>query len=115
MGRLLYGARQTEFEIEDRALAHLKVVITSKLRRNESFSFSWHLTNGDQADDRRITVWVNPNIELQFHFADDSPPPINRRWLEALIVTANSAGGLWLSPEPASGGQIEKSPFGHEE
>jgi len=28
-------------DIEDRTLAHLQVVIANKLRRNESFIFSW--------------------------------------------------------------------------
>jgi hypothetical protein len=115
MGQLLYGARQTAIEIEDRGLAHLKLVMTSKLRRNEAFSFSWHRKDGEPTGDRRITVWVNTTIELQFHFVEDSPPLINRRWLEALAVSANSAGGLWLVPEPEADGQMEESPFGHEE
>jgi hypothetical protein len=115
VGQLLYGAGQTSIEIEDRGLAHLKVVMLSKLRRNETFSFSWHRNGGETTGDRRITVWVNTTIELQFHFVEDSPPLINRRWLEALAVAANSAGGLWLVPEPDADGQVEKSPFGHEE
>jgi hypothetical protein len=115
MGQLLYGAGQTSIEIEDRDLAHLKIVMISKLRRNEAFSFSWHRQNGVPTDDRRITVWVNTTIELQFHFTEDAPPLINRRWLEALAISANSAGGLWMVPEPEAEGQVEKSPFGHEE
>jgi hypothetical protein len=115
VGQLLYGAGQTSIEIEDRDLAHLKIVMISKLRRNEAFSFSWHRKNGVPTDDRRITVWVNTTIELQFHFAEDAPPLINRRWLEALAISANTAGGLWLVPEPEAEGQVEKSPFGHEE
>ncbi len=113
MGQLLYGAGQTPIEIGDRALAHLKIVITSKLRRSESFSFSWHSQDDESRDDRRITVWMNTTIELQFHFVEDAPPPINRHWLEALALAANSAGGLWLVPEPESADQEERSPFRH--
>jgi hypothetical protein len=115
MGQLLYGAGLTSIEIEDRVLAHLKLVITSKLRRSEPFSFSWHASDGAASSDRRITVWINPFVELQFHFSEDVPPLINRRWLEVLAESANSAGGLWLAPEPDADGQVDKSPFGHEE
>ena len=37
MGRLIYGTGDTDVEFEDRLLAHLKVVISTKLRRNEAF------------------------------------------------------------------------------
>lgn len=40
MGYLIYGGTQ-EYEFEDRTLAHLKVAITMKLRRQESFLMSW--------------------------------------------------------------------------
>ena len=38
MGTIYYGGSATPIHIEDRALAHLKVVISTKLRRGESFS-----------------------------------------------------------------------------
>jgi hypothetical protein len=40
MGSLLYGNSGTAVEFEDRALIHLQIVITNKLRRRESFLFS---------------------------------------------------------------------------
>ena len=40
MGKIFYGGAATPIEIEDRALAHLKVVIATKLRRGESFTLS---------------------------------------------------------------------------
>ncbi|WP_439958202.1 DUF7882 family protein, partial [Salmonella enterica] len=40
MGKFIYeGSVKTE--IEDRALTHLQLVITAKLRRGEPFPFSW--------------------------------------------------------------------------
>jgi hypothetical protein len=39
MGFLTYGGVQ-EYEFDDRTLAHLKVAITIKLRRQESFLMS---------------------------------------------------------------------------
>ena len=41
MGKLIYGAPTWSVEFEDRALAHLRIVIIAKLRRSESFTFSW--------------------------------------------------------------------------
>ena len=41
MGTMYYGGSATPIHIEDRALAHLKVVIATKLRRGESFTVSW--------------------------------------------------------------------------
>lgn len=40
MGMLHYGGGSEPIHIEDRALAHLKVVIATKRRRNESFTLS---------------------------------------------------------------------------
>lgn len=42
MGTLYYGDSRVPIEIEDRALAHVKLVILAKLRRGEGFGFSWN-------------------------------------------------------------------------
>jgi hypothetical protein len=42
VGTLFYGASRTPIRIDDRILAHLRLVATSKLRRNEPFLISWH-------------------------------------------------------------------------
>lgn len=47
MGTMQYGSG-SEIQIEDRALAHLKVAIATKLRRNESFTLSWRHPDGDE-------------------------------------------------------------------
>ena len=44
MGVLNYGG--TDYLFGDRLLAHLQVVITTKLRRRESFALSW-VPDGD--------------------------------------------------------------------
>ena len=41
MGTMYYGGSAMPIRIDDRALAHLKVVLATKLRRNESFTLSW--------------------------------------------------------------------------
>lgn len=98
MGYLLYGRPPEEIEIEDRALAHMKIVILSKLRRGEAFPFSFE--HDVSVGSGRSTIWLNPTIPLQFNFLGSRQPAINRAWLEALVATANSVDGLRIVPEP---------------
>lgn len=82
MGRLFSGAAQPPILIEDRALAHLKIVLTTRLRRNESFTLSWIHKDGEKPG--RSTIWLHPSIPLRFVFDETQSPSLNRRWIEAL-------------------------------
>jgi hypothetical protein len=97
VGRLVYDST-VRAEFEDRELAHLQLVISAKLRRGESFQFSWkdHPSTGDG----RTTIWVHPYASIVYKFYGGRPPSINRTWLEHLTLSANSSGGLHLVPEP---------------
>lgn len=95
MGQLLYGSPPTAFEVEDRTLAHVEIVVLAKLRRNESFALTL-----DRPDAGRSTIWVGIHSDLQFHF-DETEHSVNRSWLEELIDSANTATGMRLVPEPA--------------
>jgi len=97
MGRLIYGA-STRADVDDRALAHLQLVILAKLRRREGFAFSWR--NPASEGGGRRTVWIHPGIRLEFQYAEDTAPGIDGSWAEALMRTANTAAGLHLVPEP---------------
>ncbi|WP_210508920.1 ATP-dependent DNA ligase [Naasia sp. SYSU D00057] len=97
MGKLIYGT-DAGIDIEDRVLAHLQVVILSKMRRSESFAFSWEY--GREAGSGRTTIWVHPSMNLRFRYNGSRAPELNRAWLEELSVLANSANGLRLIPEP---------------
>jgi hypothetical protein len=103
MGVLMYGPSASEIEVDDRLLAHLKVVVLSKLRRAESFTISWDV-EADQGGGRE-TVWVHPAIPLRFRFAGSRPPQLNRAWLDQLVRAANR-GDLRLMPEPPMGEQV---------
>lgn len=96
MGTILYGGSDDTINIEDRALAHLKVVITTKLRRQESFTLSWKHPDGDTG---RSTIWVHPSIPLRFTFDTPDAPKINPRWVQDLMNTVNSTGGITLVDE----------------
>ncbi|UWF77248.1 MULTISPECIES: DUF7882 family protein [Microbacterium] len=97
MGKLHYGAGDDPIEIEDRALAHLKVVIATKLRRNESFTLSWRHPDGDPAG--RSTIWLHPSIPLRFEFGEPDPPTLSTEWIHAMANSANTSGGIMLLPE----------------
>ncbi|RNE62628.1 DUF7882 family protein [Cryobacterium tepidiphilum] len=98
MGKLIYGSPGTAIEIEDRALAHLKVAMLAKLRRDEKFALSWQ--HGAEGGGGRSTVWVHPSIPLQFIFNGGKQPTLNKAWVELLVETANSGSGIQLLPEP---------------
>lgn len=106
MGHLIYGVAPA-INIDDWALEHLRTVIVTKLRRDESFSFSWDneaQVHGDDALDvpgLHGTVWISKGASLYFSFDDKRDRPLNRRWLEELASAANSSAGLRLVPEPA--------------
>ncbi len=97
MGTLYYGDSGTPIGIEDRALAHLKIAITTKLRRGESFTLSWQHPE-DQARGRS-TLWLHPSIPLRFVFGEPEAPDLSRNWIEDLMRSANSTGGIQLVPE----------------
>lgn len=98
MGTLMYGRPAEKIEIEDRTLAHIKIVILAKLRRAEAFAFSFE---HDDHVEGRSTIWMHPSIPLQFSFPSTQQPTINRQWLDLLVVSANSVDGLRLIPEPS--------------
>jgi hypothetical protein len=97
MGKLIYDSNLT-VDFEDRVLAHLHLVIGAKLRRSESFFFSWN--DDPRNGDGRTVVWIYPTAPVVFKFYGGRPPAINRHWIEALMLTANSAQGLQLVAEP---------------
>lgn len=99
MGSLNYDSRIT-VELDDRTLAHLQLVIWSKLRRGEHFSFTW---TDESTTPRRTSVWCAPNIPMVFEYDQSDPAELNPRWMELLTKSANSGAGLRLLPEPETG------------
>lgn len=98
MGKLLYGSPSMEVDFDDRALIHLQIVITAKLRRGESFVFTWR--DSVEPGDGRSSIWMHSSIPLYFRYFGSRVPVINREWIEALSASASSAGGLHFSEEP---------------
>jgi len=111
VGTIYYGGSATPVHIDDRALAHLKVVVATKLRRGESFTLTWeHPADQERG---RSTLWLHPSIPLRFVFDDPETPELSREWLEELAQTANSSGGISLVAEhiaPGSPGVQDTAP-----
>lgn len=97
MGQLFYGNSPEPIVIEDRALAHLKVVVATKLRRNESFTLSWKHPVVDAPG--RSTIWLHPSIPLRFVFSEPENPELSMEWITAMAHSANSSGGIQLLDE----------------
>lgn len=97
MGRLTY-AGTTTVDVDDRSLTHLEIVIGAKLRRSEPFYFSW--VDDPTVGDGRTVIWVHPSTPLRFRFDGSRRPAINRAWIDALMLVANSTDGLRVLPEP---------------
>lgn len=94
MGSLHYGTLDGSIEVDDRALAHLKLVITTKLRRGESFTLSWRHPDGQPKG--RSTIWLHPSIPLRFTFDDPAPAELDHEWLDELAHSSHSTGGIWM-------------------
>ena len=102
---IYYGGSATPIHIDDRALAHLKVVIATKLRRSESFTVTWR--HPEDQPRGRSTIWLHPSIPLRFVFDDPEPTELSRDWIEELASSANSSGGITLVAEHFDTGPID--------
>jgi hypothetical protein len=100
VGRLVYGPNSSQFEFDDRLLAHMRVVMVMKLRRRESFTLSWD--EGAARGGGRVCLWIDSSIPLEFHFLGGREPALNRAWIDALASVAASSVGLVPLPEPAA-------------
>ena len=98
MGKLAYD-RSLTIDFDDRTLAHLQIVIGMKMRRGESFYFSWK--DDQQVGDGRTSIWLHPTIPLVYKYFGSRSPAINPAWIHALEVSANTNAGLQIVPEPS--------------
>ncbi|MGC5172500.1 ATP-dependent DNA ligase [Microbacterium sp. DT81.1] len=101
MGKFIYDGL-VKVDLEDRLLAHLQLVIGAKIRRGESFHFTWK--DDDSIGNGRTTVWVHPRVSIVYKFYGSKAPNINKAWVDVLMFTANSPTGLYAVPEPPEHG-----------
>lgn len=103
MGKLVYGVKV--YELSDRLLAHLQVVVSTKLRRGENFFVSWR--NPSDRGSGRQAIWVDNGLHLAFEYDGASFPKVSREWIEALSASAATGMGLQLTDEQ---GQLINTP-----
>lgn len=97
MGRMTYNSTLTA-DFDDRTLAHLQAAIGAKFRLGESFYFTWH--DDVSRGGGHSTIWLHPNIPLNYKYFGGHAPALNGAWLAALIRSADLATGLKMVPEP---------------
>ncbi|MFJ6653951.1 ATP-dependent DNA ligase [Microbacterium sp. NPDC091313] len=98
MGKFLFEGHLSA-DFDDRLLAHLQVVIGTKLRRGESFHFTWK--DDRSIGDGRTSVYIHPSSVVWYKYYGGRPAALNGAWIDALMFTANSTRGLYVVPEPA--------------
>ncbi len=89
---LFYGNASAPIEMPDRLLAHVKVVMATKLRRSESFTLSW--THATEQNPGRSTIWLQPSIPLRFVFDSAEMEKLDQGLLAKMARDASSSGGL---------------------
>jgi len=109
MGKLTYDST-LNVDFDDRVLAHIQVVVGAKLRRGEPFYFTWR--DDPKSGDGRSSIWMHPGIPISFKYYGSRSPSLNREWVEALMVTANSSGGLQIVPEPRAAASVPSTDAG---
>ena len=97
MGRFIYDTQENSIDIDDRTLAHLRIVVMNKLRRSDSFMFDVDHADGSG----RRSYWMHAGVPIQFQFFGSRQPRINRAWIEELMDAASGPNGLTILPEPA--------------
>jgi len=90
MGRIRYDGFDQPFEVEDTELAHLRMVIVTKLRQNERFL----LRLQGQGE-----LWMTPTAELRFEF--DAPEGSQLDADRLAELRREAAGGAILVPARA--------------
>ena len=92
MGKLEYNSSRPPIEVEDDVLAHLKIVIATKWRRQESFMMTWPAGKERAC---RMSAWMHPSIPLVLEF-DEDPPRVDPARVEHMMERLNARGELIL-------------------
>ncbi|MBO1902714.1 hypothetical protein J4H92_12230 [Leucobacter weissii] len=100
MGTLIYGG-SSRFDLDDRTLEHVKVVVVARLRKRESFMLS--LPQRGPFAVGSSSVWISPDVPIGFQFSSSRAGPLSRRWIQALMAMSYAPGGLAVVPEGGAG------------
>lgn len=90
MGQLSYAGESQTVEVDDRVLAHLRLVTVTKLRRGESFPLTLRV-----AEATTETLWMHASIPVRFTI--DAEVELQRPLLVKMMAAASGSGGLDLT------------------
>jgi len=96
MGRFIYNTGEFSIPIDDRPLAHFRIVFMTKLRRGEPFMFQVP----DPTGVGTRSLWVDPAVPVTFAFSGTRAPALDMEWIDKLMHEASSANGLTFALEP---------------
>ena len=88
--------------MEDRALAHLQVVITTKLRRNEGFLLQWD--RPAELGSGRGGFWIHPNCDIAYDYDGGREPALDHEELDRMMMAASATGGVRVVAEQRAWG-----------
>ena len=91
MGSLEYNSSRPPIEVDDTVLAHLKIVIATKLRRQESFMMTW--PSGKKSPGR-LSAGMHPAIPLVVEFDAEPTPAIDPARVRHRMARLNARGEL---------------------
>ncbi len=97
MGKLHYGASRTSIHMDDRALAHLQVVITTKLRRNEGFLIQWERPH--ESGSGRGGFWIHPNCDIAYEYEGGREAALDHEELDRMMLAASATSGVRITAE----------------
>jgi len=92
-------------EFDGGLLAHVQLVLGSKLHRNEWLFFS--RPKPVELDGGRTTVRVNPSVPLFFDHTPQTMSEMNREWVDELSKSASSNLGRHLVDDPPERTEVE--------
>jgi hypothetical protein len=95
VGTLTYD--NDSYELDDRVLTHLQIVISTKLRRGENFFLTWAVPV--ERGSGRHAIWVDNGVPIHFYYSGSRSVSINRDWVETMLMSAGRASGLYLTEE----------------
>jgi hypothetical protein len=94
LGDLYYGSQRTRVHLDDRVLHHLRVAITTKLRRGEPFLVSWR--DAERVGGGRTSIWIAPHIDLIYKFDGVRDAETDPRLVESMLAAASTTQGIEL-------------------
>lgn len=91
VAKLLYSPGMS-VDVEDRLLAHVRIVMMTKLRRGESLVLHVPASGGGTN-----SLWISPSMALALQFYGSRAPELDRELIDDMMRAASGAEGLTIT------------------